>query len=75
MAFLGPPSSAYPPDPENYVFYRVGGGYASKIVSAGGVARSERAGLCEGCMQVFDPVQNVSLSHLLVPPLTCLPLV
>ncbi|KAG2438324.1 hypothetical protein HYH02_011021 [Chlamydomonas schloesseri] len=31
MAFLGPPSSAYPPDPENYVFYRVGGGYATKI--------------------------------------------
>ncbi len=35
MAFLGPPSSAYPPDPENYVFYRVGGGYSPRLVSVG----------------------------------------
>ncbi|GLI70099.1 hypothetical protein VaNZ11_014878 [Volvox africanus] len=31
MAFLGPPSAAYPPDPENYLFYRVGGGYEPKV--------------------------------------------
>ncbi|EFJ41076.1 hypothetical protein VOLCADRAFT_119797 [Volvox carteri f. nagariensis] len=31
MAFLGPPSSAYPPDPENYLFYRVGGGYEARV--------------------------------------------
>ncbi|KAG2488478.1 hypothetical protein HYH03_012983 [Edaphochlamys debaryana] len=31
LAFLGPPSSAYPPDPENYVFYRVGGGYSPRL--------------------------------------------
>ena len=36
MAFLGPPSSAYPPDPENYAFYRVGGGFSPRTVSGGG---------------------------------------
>jgi hypothetical protein len=39
MAFLGPPSSAYPPDPENYVFYRVGGGYTPRLVRTGGSMR------------------------------------
>ncbi|KXZ45114.1 hypothetical protein GPECTOR_58g563 [Gonium pectorale] len=34
MAFLGPPSSAYPPDPENYIFYRVGGGYSPRLDAA-----------------------------------------
>ncbi|GFR40344.1 hypothetical protein Agub_g888, partial [Astrephomene gubernaculifera] len=31
LLFLGPPSSAYPPDPENYVFHRVGGGYSPRL--------------------------------------------
>jgi hypothetical protein len=33
MAFLGPPSSAYPADPEKFVFVRVAGGYSPKYVS------------------------------------------
>lgn len=39
MAWLGPPSAAYPPDPEAYAFYRTGGGYAAVQVS----------GSLEGC--------------------------
>jgi len=32
MAFLGPPSSAYPTDPDKFVFVRVAGGYSPKYV-------------------------------------------
>ncbi|GAX79052.1 hypothetical protein CEUSTIGMA_g6492.t1 [Chlamydomonas eustigma] len=34
MAFLGPPSSAYPADPDKFVFVRVAGGYSPKYVGS-----------------------------------------
>jgi hypothetical protein len=48
MAFLGPPSSAYPPDPENYLFYRVGGGYSAKLVGGGMGGRMRARGMGKG---------------------------
>jgi hypothetical protein len=33
LAWLGPPSAAYGPDPEKYMYLRVAGGYAPKYVS------------------------------------------
>lgn len=36
LAFLGPPSSAYPTDPDKFVFVRVAGGFSPKYVSAPG---------------------------------------
>lgn len=41
LAFLGPPSSAYPTDPDKFVFVRVAGGFSPKYVSA--------PGGCVGC--------------------------
>ena len=40
LAFLGPPSSAYPLDPEKFVFVRVAGGFSPKYVSAAGAAHA-----------------------------------
>ncbi|KAG1656903.1 hypothetical protein FOA52_007992 [Chlamydomonas sp. UWO 241] len=34
LAFLGPPSSAYPQDPDKFVFVRVAGGFAPKYIGS-----------------------------------------
>jgi hypothetical protein len=34
MAWLGPPSAAYPADPEHFVYLRVAGGYAPQWVTS-----------------------------------------